>query len=1072
VSISEPFIRRPVATSLLTVGLLLAGLIGFRQLPVSALPQVDYPTIVVSTLLPGASAETMASAVTTPLERQFGQMPSLSLMTSISSFGTSQVTLQFELDRNIDAAEQDVQAAINAASSLLPRSLPAPPTYSKSNPADTPILTLSVSSKNLPLDQVDDAADSILAQKISQVSGVGLVTINGGQKPAVRVMVDPAALAGAGLTLEDVRTAIAAANVNQPKGNLDGPRLDYAIATNDQLAKADSFRPMIVAYKNGAPIRLDNVADVEDGVENDQLAGWSGNDRAIILNVQRQPGANVIQTADRVKALLPQLKATLPQGIDLNVVSDRTETVRASVEDVEFTLVLTILLVVAVIYIFLKSLRATLIPGIAVPLSLIGTFGVMYLCGYSLNNLSLMALTISTGFVVDDAIVMIENIARYVEEGDPPFEAALKGAKQIGFTIVSLTVSLVAVLIPLLFMGGIIGRLFREFAVTLSIAIGVSAVLSLTLTAMMCAHLLKPHAQQKQSRFHDWTDKGWDKLVRLYDRGLKWVLDHQRTTLIVTILTLVVTGLLALIIPKGFFPQQDTGLITGTSYASPDVSFTRMMDRQRALTEVVLQDPDVLSVASFIGADGTNATTNSGRLNITLKNRKDRSSDAQEIIERLTPKLQKVEGIQLYLQPVQDLQIETRTTSTQFQYTLEDADPIELAEWGPKVLQKLQALPQLRDVTSDQQTTGLQARLIIDRDTASRLGILPATIDDTLYDAFGQRQISTIFTQLNQYRVILEVRPEDQKDAHALDRIYLKSQSGDQVPLSAIAHYETGTAALSINHQGQFPADTISFNLAPGTALGNAVDAIHNVEAEIGLPQGVRPGFAGTAQAFQESLASEPLLILAALVTVYIVLGVLYESYIHPVTILSTLPSAGVGALLALMVTGTDFSIIALIGIILLIGIVKKNAIMMIDFALEAERGEAPGLPNKAEEASGEDALAGDPATFDAEGRPVHKHKGLSPREAIYQACLLRFRPIMMTTMAALLGGIPLALGSGTGSELRRPLGISIVGGLLISQILTLYTTPVIYLYMGRLGGYLKRGKRSAEPMPVEAPAS
>jgi multidrug efflux pump len=1046
VSISEPFIRRPVATSLLTVGLLLAGMIGYRQLPVSALPQVDYPTIVVSTLLPGASAETMASAVTTPLERQFGQMPSLTQMTSISSFGTSQVTLQFDLDRNIDAAEQDVQAAINAASNLLPATLPAPPTYSKSNPADTPIITLSVTSKNLPLDQVDDAADSILAQKISQVSGVGLVTINGGQKPAIRVMVDSAALAGSGLNLEDVRIAIAANNVNQPKGNLDGPRLDFTLATNDQLGKADSFRPLIIAYKNGAPIRLDNVADVEDGVENDQLAGWAGKDRAIILNVQRQPGANVIQTADRVKALLPQLKATLPQGIDIAIVSDRTETVRASVEDVEFTLCLTILLVVAVIYIFLKSLRATLIPGIAVPLSLIGTFGIMYLCGYSLNNLSLMALTISTGFVVDDAIVMIENIARYVEEGEPPFEAALKGASQIGFTIVSLTVSLVAVLIPLLFMGGIIGRLFREFAVTLSIAIGVSAILSLTLTAMMCAHLLKPHGETKQSKFHDWTDKGWQKFVDLYEAGLKWVLDHQRTTLIVTILTVVMTGVLAIIVPKGFFPQQDTGLITGTSYASPDVSFPRMMDRQTALADVVLQDPDVLSVASFIGADGTNATTNSGRLNITLKNRGDRKSNAQEIIERLQPKLQEVEGIQLYLQPVQDLQIETRTTSTQFQYTLEDADPLELADWGPKVLAKMQALPELRDVTSDQQTTGLQARLTIDRDTASRLGILPATIDNTLYDAFGQRQISTIFTQLNQYRVILEVRPEDQKDPHSLERIYLKSSTGDQVPLAAFAHYESGTASLSINHQGQFPADTISFNLAAGASLGNAVDAIHKVEAEIGMPQGVRPAFAGTAQAFQESLASEPILILAALITVYIVLGVLYESYIHPVTILSTLPSAGVGALLALMVTDTDFSIIALIGIILLIGIVKKNAIMMIDFALEAERDHH-----------------------------------MAPREAIFQACLLRFRPIMMTTMAALLGGIPLALGSGTGSELRRPLGISIVGGLLISQILTLFTTPVIYLYMGRLGAFLKRNKKPepghggakpAEPMPSEAPAS
>ena len=1033
-SISEPFIRRPVATSLLTVGLLLAGLVGYRQLPVSALPQVDYPTIVVSTLLPGASAETMASAVTTPLERQFGQMPALTQMTSISSFGTSTITLQFELDRNIDAAEQDVQAAINAASNLLPRTLPAPPTYSKSNPADTPILTLAVSSKSLPLDQVDDAADSILAQKISQVSGVGLVTINGGQKPAVRVQVDPAALAGAGLTLEDVRAALAAANVNAPKGNLDGPRLDYMLATNDQLGSAATFRPLIIAYKNGAPVRLDHVADVLDGVENAQLAGWAGQQRAIILNVQRQPGANVIQTADRVKSLLPQLKATLAQGIDMQILADRTETVRASVDDVQFTLILTILLVVGVIYIFLRSLRATLIPGIAVPLSLIGTFGLMYLWGYSLNNLSLMALTISTGFVVDDAIVMIENIARFIEQGDPPFEAALKGARQIGFTIVSLTVSLVAVLIPLLFMGGIIGRLFREFAMTLAIAIFVSAILSLTLTAMMCAHLLKPHGEQKFPRFLVWTEEQWEKLVKFYERGVKWVLDHQPLTLAVTIGTLVFTFLLAWIVPKGFFPQQDTGLIVGVSEAAPDASFMRMMDRQRALADVVLQDPDVLSVASFIGADGTNPTTNSGRLNITLKQRSDRKADAQEIIDRLAPKVAQIEGIKLYLQPVQDLQIETRTSSTQFQYTLEDANPAELAEWGPKVVEKLQSLPQLRDVTSDQATSGLQERLTIDRDTASRLGILPQTIDDTLYDAFGQRQVSTIFTQLNQYRVILEVQPSDQQDPAALSRLYLKSQTGEQVPLSAFAHFEPGTTPLSINHQGQFPATTISFNLAPGEALGNAVDAIRQAEAEIGLPSGVRPDFAGTAQAFQESLASEPILILAALVTVYIVLGVLYESYIHPVTILSTLPSAGVGALLALMLTRTDFSIIALIGIILLIGIVKKNAIMMIDFALEAERDQ-----------------------------------GMSPRDAIFQACLLRFRPIMMTTMAALLGGIPLALGTGTGSELRRPLGISIVGGLLISQILTLYTTPVVYLYMGRLGAWLKPGKKGAT---AEAPAS
>jgi len=1038
VSISEPFIRRPVATALLTVGLLLAGSIGYRQLPVSALPQVEYPTILVSTLLPGASAETMASAVTTPLERQFGQMPALSQMTSVSSFGTSQITLQFELDRSIDAAEQDVQAAINAASNLLPRTLPAPPTYSKSNPADVPILTLSVRSKSLPLDQVNDAADSILAQKISQVSGVGLVTINGAQKPAVRVQADPAALAGAGLTLEDLRAAVAASNVNQPKGNLDGPRQDYLLATNDQLAKADSFRSLIIAYKNGAPVRLDDVADVKDGVENAQLAGWANRERAIILNVQRQPGANVIETADRVKALLPQLKATISQAIEVGIIADRTETVRASVEDVQFTLILTIVLVVAVIYVFLRSLRATMIPGVAVPLSLIGTFGLMYLAGYSLNNLSLMALTISTGFVVDDAIVMIENIARFIEEGDPPFEAALKGAKQIGFTIVSLTVSLVAVLIPLLFMGGIIGRLFREFAVTLAIAIGVSALLSLTLTAMMCAHLLRPHGEEKETRFNRWTERQWVRLAGVYDRGLRWVLDHQPLTLAVTVGTLGLTLLLALVIPKGFFPLQDTGLIIGVSEASPDASFTRMMDRQRALADVVLEDPDVQAVASFIGADGTNPTTNSGRLNITLKPRSERGESAAEVIARLQPKVAQVEGIQLYLQPVQDLTIETRTSRTQFQYTLEDADPDELAGWGPRVVEKLRTLPQLRDVASDLLSSGLEERLTIDRDTAARLGILPQTIDDTLYDAFGQRQISTIFTQLNQYRVILEVRPQDQQGPAALQNLYLKSQTGEQVPLGAFARFERGSSPLSINHQGQFPAATVSFNLAPGVALGQAVDAIRAAELEIGLPPGVRADFAGTAQAFQQSLASEPILVLAALITVYIVLGVLYESYIHPVTILSTLPSAGVGALLALIVCGTDFSIIALIGIILLIGIVKKNAIMMIDFALEAERDQ-----------------------------------GMTAREAIYQACLLRFRPIMMTTMAALLGGIPLALGTGTGSELRRPLGISIVGGLLISQVLTLYTTPVVYLYMGRLGAFLGRGRKgTAEPAPAEAPAS
>jgi len=1020
-SISEPFIRRPVATALLTVGLLLAGLAGYRELPVSALPQVDYPTIVISTGFPGASAETMASAVTTPLERQFGQLPGLTQMTSVSSFGSSLITLQFTLDESIDSAEQDVQAAINAAANLLPRQLPAPPTYAKSNPADQPVLTLSVTSPSLPLAQVDDAADSILAQKISQVSGVGLVTLNGGQKPAVRVQVDPVALAGANLTLEDVRSALVAANVNQPKGNLDGPRQDYTLATNDQLDKAEAFQPLIVAYKSGAPIRLRDVANVVDGVENSQLAGWAGDRRAVIVNVQRQPGANVIEVADRVKALLPQLKSAMPQGIDVGILADRTETVRASVEDVQLTLVLTLFLVVAVIYVFLRSLRATVIPGVAVPLSLIGTFGVMHLAGYSLNNLSLMALTISTGFVVDDAIVMIENIARYIEAGDPPFEAALKGARQIGFTIVSLTVSLVAVLIPLLFMGGIIGRLFREFAVTLAIAIGVSAVLSLTLTAMMCGHLLKPHQEEKPTRFARWTERGWERMVKLYERGLDWVLQHQRTTLIATLLTVAFTALLAVVVPKGFFPEQDTGLIVGVSEASADVSFARMMDRQRALADVVLQDPDVATVASFIGADGTNPTLNSGRLSIALKPRDRRSAGASEVIERLRPRLAQVEAVSLFLQPVQDLQIDTRISRTQFQYTLEDADASELAEWAPKVLERWRSLRELRDVASDAQESGLQLHVDIDRDTASRLGVSPQAIDDTLYDAFGQRQVSTIFTQLNQYRVILEARPGFAQGEDALRQLYTRSTAGDAIPLASVAHFSTRPSPLAVNHQGQFPSATLSFNLAPGVSLGEAVDAIHRAQAELNAPPGLHAGFQGTAEAFRDSLATEPLLILAALIAVYIVLGVLYESYIHPVTILSTLPSAGVGALLALMVCRTEMSVIALIGIVLLIGIVKKNAIMMIDFALEAERDQR-----------------------------------LPPLQSIRQACLLRFRPIMMTTMAALLGGVPLALGQGTGSELRRPLGISIVGGLLISQVLTLYTTPVIYLYMDRLAGALK----------------
>jgi multidrug efflux pump len=1019
-SLSEPFIRRPVATSLLMVALLLAGLIAFWQLPVAPLPQVDYPTIVVATALPGASAETMASSVTSALERQLGAIAGLSQMTSMSSFGTSQITLQFSLDRPIAAAEQDVQAAINAASSLLPRTLPSPPTYSRSNPADTPVLTLAVTSRSLPLTQVDDQADSILAQKISQVVGVGLVTLNGRQKPAVRVQVDPTALAGTDLTLEDVRAAIAAANVHQPAGNIDGPRQNYTLATNDQITSAEGFRSIVLAYREGAPIRLREVATVVDAAENAQLAGWANGQRAIILSVQRQPGANIIDVTDRIKELLPRLRAALPQGVEVNIVSDRTETIRASVEDVEFTLALTIGLVVLVIFFFLRNVRATVIPGVAVPLSLVGTFGVMYALGYSLNNLTLMALTISTGFVVDDAIVVTENIARHIEEGDEPFEAALKGAKQIGFTIVSLTVSLVAVLIPLLFMGGIIGRLFREFAVTLAAAIGVSAVLSLTLTPMMAAHLLKPEAPAEQrGRLYKLSERAWDATSAAYDAGLKWVFAHQRLTLLSTLATVGLTALLAVAVPKGFFPQQDTGLIVGVTEAAPEVSFERMSERQQAVADVARVDPDVASVVSFIGADGTNPTPNTGRLSITLKPRAEREADVEAVIARLQRNLRRVEGVSVYLQAVQDLQVDTRTARTQYQYTLEDSDPDELAEWAPRLMRELRGL---RDLTSDLQGSGLALAVDVDRDTASRMGVTAQAIDDTLYDAFGQRQASLIFTQLNQYRVILELSPEHQRDARALGRLYVRAQDGGQVPLSAFCRFEERPSRLAVMHQGQFPVVTLSFNLAPGTSLGEAVELIAAAERRIGMPPGIRAQFQGAAQAFQESLESQAVLILAALIAVYIVLGVLYESFIHPITILSTLPSAGVGAFAALLVTGTEFSVIALIGVVLLIGIVKKNAIMMIDFALEAERDE-----------------------------------GLSPQEAIHKASLLRFRPIMMTTMAALLGALPLALGSGTGSELRRPLGVAIVGGLLVSQVLTLFTTPVIYLSMERARAWVAR---------------
>jgi multidrug efflux pump len=1038
VSISQPFIQRPVGTTLLTVGLTLAGVVAFRQLPISALPQVDYPTIVVSTTFPGASADTMASSVTAPLERQFGQIPSLAQLTSVSSAASSQITVQFTLDRNIDAAQQDIQAAINAASNVLPANLPAPPTYSKSNPADVPILTLAITSDTLPLPKVNDYADSILAQKISQVSGVGLVTLGGAQKPAVRVRVDPEALAGTGLTLEDVRTALMAANINAPKGTLDTPRQEYTLATDDQLSDAASFAPILLAYKNGAPLRLQDIAHPIDGVENAQLAGWANEQRAIILNVQRQPGANVIAVADRVKALLPQLEANLPQGLHVSILSDRTETVRASVKDVEFTLVLTIGLVVLVMYVFLRNLRATSIPSVTVPLSLVGTFGCMYLLGYSLNNLSLMALTISTGFVVDDAIVMIENISRYIEEGEPPFQAALKGAGQIGFTIVSLTVSLVAVLVPLLFMTGLIGRLFREFAVTLALAIGVSALLSLTLTPMMCAWILKPEPPADQrGRFYAWSERTFERIIAGYGRGVDWVLRHQPLTLAITIGTFLLTLILALVIPKGFFPVQDTGLLTGVTEAGPDVSFDRMSQLQQRAVDLIRQEPEVAAVASYIGADGTNPTTSSGRLSVSLKPRDERTATATQIIARLQSKLAGLEGISVYLQAVQDLQIETRASRTPYQFTLEDADPAELAEWAPKLLDRLRHTPELKSVATDQLGQAPVTLLNIDRDTASRLGISTQTIDDTLYDAFGQRQVSIIFTQLNLYRVILEVDPDLAKGPRALDRIYVRNAAGSPVPLSAVVNRVDTTAPLTVNHQGQFPSVTLSFDSAPGYSLGAAVKAIRRATDELGMARGVNTGFQGTAQEFRNSLASEPILVLAALITVYIVLGVLYESYIHPVTILSSLPSAGVGALLALMLSGMEFDVISLIGIVLLIGIVKKNAIMMIDFALEAEREE-----------------------------------GLTPAQSIKKACLLRFRPIMMTTFAALLGGLPLALESGTGSELRRPLGVSIVGGLLISQVLTLYTTPVIYLYMERLGRWVASRRRpgKAQPAPEGLP--
>jgi multidrug efflux pump len=1088
--------------------ILLVGIVAYTQLPVSALPEVDYPTIQVLTFYPGASPDVMATTVTAPLERQFGELQGLSQMTSTSSGGTSVIVLQFTLSLNIDVAEEEVQSAINASQSYLPSNLPAPPVYSKTNPADAPVLTLGITSDSIPLSQVEDLVDTRLAPKLSQLSGVGLVSISGGQKPAVRIRANPVALSSYGINLEDLRTALIQASVNAAKGNFDGPRQDYQIDANDQLVSSDDYRSVVVAYRNGAPVMLTDVAEVIDGVENNKQAAWMNQTPAVILNIQRQPGANTINVVKSIKRLLPQLETNLPASIQVTILTDLTTAIQASVSDVEFELMLTIVLVVLVIFLFLRSLYATIIPSVAVPLSLVGTFGAMYALGYSLDNLSLMALTISTGFVVDDAIVMIENISRFIEEGDPPMEAALKGAEQIGFTIVSLTVSLIAVLIPLLFMGDVVGRLFREFAVTLAVTIVISALVSLTLTPMMSARILRHQPKEQQGRFYKASERAFESMIAFYGRTLKFVLRYQTITLLVALGTLLLTVFLYILIPKGFFPVQDTGVIQGISQAPETVSFPAMEEKQQELAKVILADPAVDSLSSFIGADGTNTTLNSGRMSINLKPLEDRNLSAADLVRRLQSNLQKVQGIALYMQPVQNITVDDRVSRTQYQYTLEDPDANELNDWTNRFVAKLKALPELEDVATDQQTGGLAVSLVIDRVTASRLGIAPATIDNTLYDALGQRQINTMYTQLNQYHVILEAQPQFQQNPSTLQNLYIQanassgtsgpgasnsfSASGSSaagsnatttsvlytpttssgvltppanalsasssstasgssantaststmsnaVPLSTFAHFERVPEALSINHQGQFPSVTVSFNLAPNAALGSAITAINKVQRNMHMPASLQAGFQGTAASFENSLSNEPLLILAALVTVYIVLGVLYESFIHPVTILSTLPSAGVGALLALMLFRQDLSVVAIIGIILLIGIVKKNGIMMVDFALEAER-----------------------------------QHGKNATDAIYEACLLRFRPIMMTTMAALLGGIPLALGTGIGSEIRRPLGIAMVGGLLLSQALTLYTTPVIYIFFDNLGKRFSR-KRSGEAssgtqQPAEQP--
>ncbi|CEG08325.1 Multidrug transporter MdtC [Afipia felis] len=1021
--VSAPFIRYPIATSLLMVGVLFVGLVAYPSLPIAPLPQVDFPTIQVSASLPGASPETMASSVAQPLERQFAQIPGVAQLTSTSSLGSTAVTIQFDLNRNIDGAANDVQAAINAAGGQLPKSLPSPPTYRKVNPADAPIMILSATSDTMPLIEVNDAVDSQLAQQLSQITGVAQVTIGGQQKPAIRVQIDPAKLVAKGLGLEDVRAQLVQTTVDSPKGNIDGKTRSYTIYANDQLPASKDWNDVIIAYRNGGPLRIRDIGQAVSGPEDMKQAAWANGKRGVFLVVFKQPGANVIETVDKIKAQLPRLEKAIPPAVKIHIMSDRTTTIRAAVEDVQFTLLLTIALVVMVIFIFLRSFWATVIPSVTVPLALLGACALMWMAGYTLDNLSLMALTIAVGFVVDDAIVMLENISRYVEKGEDPYRAALKGASEIGFTIVSISVSLVAVLIPLLLMGGIIGRLFREFAVTLAMTIFVSMIVSLTLTPMMASRFLQPHQEHQQhGKFYQWSERMFDGMLYWYERGLNVVMRWRFTTLMVFFATLALSVILFIAIPKGFFPQQDNGLLTGASQAAQDISFADMKRKQEELGKIVMDDPDVYSVAMAIGGGGS--ALNTGRLYITLKPRDERTALAPQIIARIRAKAEKVEGAKLYLQASQDVRLGGRATRTQFEYTLQDANLAELNEWAPKILAKMETLPQLRDVATDQQTKGTTLTLTIDRDTASRYGISPQLIDDTLYDAFGQRQVAQYFTQLNSYHVVMEILPEMQGDLDSLQKIYIKSPTtGDQVPLSTFVRWTTDPVRpLSISHQGQFPAITISFNLAQGVALGQATDAVQKAVAELGVPGTLNGSFQGTAQAFQQSLGTIPLLIFAALIVVYLILGILYESYIHPITILSTLPSAGVGALATLMIFGYDFSLIALIGIVLLIGIVKKNGIMLVDFAIVAERDEH-----------------------------------LTPEEAIHKAALLRFRPIMMTTMAALLGGVPLMLGHGTGSEIRQPLGYAMVGGLLVSQVLTLFTTPVIYLYLDRLSNWMSQ---------------